>query len=52
VPLVRACVAAMRISPLLGVHRLFITPIRWAASARASSVCRHPARQAQDGRWN
>lgn len=35
----RTCVAAIRISPLLGVHRLFITPIRWYASARASSVC-------------
>lgn len=33
------CVAAIRISPDFGVHRLFITPIRWYASARASSVC-------------
>ncbi len=41
------CVAAIRISPLLGVHRLFITPIKWYASARASSVCRWVGR---DGR--
>lgn len=34
------CVAAIRISPLLGVHRLFMTPMRWYASARASSVCK------------
>lgn len=31
--------AAMRISPDLGVHRLRITPMSSDASARASSVC-------------
>jgi hypothetical protein len=36
---VRTCVAATRISPFLGVHRLACTPIRDAASARASWVC-------------
>ena len=35
----KSWVAAMRISPLLGVHRLWVTPIRCRASARASSVC-------------
>ena len=34
----RTCVAAMRISPDLGVHRLCITPMSSEASARASSV--------------
>jgi hypothetical protein len=33
------CVAAMRISPFLGVHRLLTLPINVIASARASSVC-------------
>ena len=31
-------VAATRISPFLGVHRLCITPMSWEASALASSV--------------
>ena len=35
----RACVAAIRISPFLGVARLCSTPMSRAASARASSVC-------------
>ena len=35
----RTCVAAMRISPDLGVHRLCMTPMSSEASARASSVC-------------
>ena len=35
----RTWVAAMRISPDLGVARLALTPISSAASARASSVC-------------
>ena len=34
----RTWVAAMRISPDLGVARLAVTPISSAASARASSV--------------
>ena len=35
----KSCVAATRISPFLGVHRLLCTDIRLMASARASSVC-------------
>ena len=32
------CVAAIKISPFLGVHRLLTTPMSWMASVRASSV--------------
>ena len=35
----KSCVAATRISPFLGVHRLLCTLMRLMASARASSVC-------------
>mmetsp|Transcript_35706 Transcript_35706/g.105539 ORF Transcript_35706/g.105539 Transcript_35706/m.105539 type:complete len:249 (-) Transcript_35706:903-1649(-) len=35
----KSCVVWMTSSPFLGVHRLLTLPIRWSASARASSVC-------------